>query len=74
MADRSFGPVRKKPIVTLSTAEAEYVVLSTATQEAMWIRPLLSDFHVPLEQAIMIMEDNQGAICIARNLATKTST
>ena len=65
---------KKQPIVTLSTAEAEYVALSTATQEAAWIRRLLSDFHVPLEQATIIMEDNQGAICIARNPVTQTRT
>ena len=76
----SGGPVswfsKKQPIVTLSTAEAEYmyVALSTATQEATWIRQLLSDFHVPLEQATIIMEDNQGAICITRNPVTRTRT
>ena len=74
----SGGPVswfsKKQPIVTLSTAEAEYVALSTATQEATWIRRLLSDFHVPLEQPTIIMEDNQGAICIARNPVTHTRT
>ena len=67
----SNGPVswlsKKQPIVTLSTCEAEYVALSTATQEAVWIKRLLSDFHVSQKQATVIMEDNQGAICIAKN-------
>ena len=58
---------KKQPIVTLSTAEAEYVALSTATQEAVWIRKLLSDFGVSQSQATTIMEDNQGAICLAKN-------
>lgn len=70
----SGGPVswtsKKQPIVTLSTAEAEYVALSTATQEAVWIRKLLSDFGVSPRQAITVMEDNQGAICLARNPVT----
>ena len=74
----SGGPVswfsKKQPIVTLSTAEAEYVALSTATQKATWIRQLLLDFHLQLEQATIIMEDNQGAICIARNPMTRTRT
>ena len=42
---------KKQPIVTLSTAEAEYVALSTATQEAVWIRKLLHDFGVSQSQA-----------------------
>ena len=61
---------KKQPIVTLSTAEAEYVALSTATQEAVWIRKLLHDFGVSQSQATTIMEDNQGAICLARNPVT----
>ena len=40
----SGGPIswlsKKQPIVTLSTTEAEYVALSTATTEAVWIRKL----------------------------------
>lgn len=40
------GPIswlsKKQAMVTLSTSEAEYVALSTATQEAIWLRRLLS--------------------------------
>lgn len=67
----SSGPIswvsKKQPIVTLSTTEAEYVALSTATQKAVWIRKLLADLHMPQKQATFIMEDNQGTICIAKN-------
>ena len=74
----SNGPVswlsKKQPIVTLSTCEAEYVALSTATQEAVWIKRLLSDFHVSQKQATIIMEDNQGAICIAKNPVVQART
>ena len=65
---------KKQSIVTLSTAEAEYVALSSLTQEATWIRRLLSDFHIPLDQHIIIMEDNQAAICISRNPVTRART
>ena len=64
----------KQPIVTLSTAEAEYVALSTATQEAVWLRKLLKDFGEAQDQATMVMEDNQGAICIAKNPAEHLRT
>lgn len=65
---------KKQPIVTLPTTEAEYVALSTATQEAVWLRKLLSDFIVHQDQATAIMEDNQGAIFIARNSVTNART
>ena len=58
---------KKQPNVTLSTAESEYVAVSTATQEAVWLRKLLRDFGESQDQATVVMEDNQGAICIAKN-------
>ena len=58
---------KKQATVALSTAEAEYVALSTATQEAIWLRRLLTDVGEPLEESIVIHEDNQGAIAMAKN-------
>ena len=34
---------RKQTSVALSTAEAEYIALSVAVREAMWLRKLLAD-------------------------------
>ena len=58
---------KKQATVALSTTEAEYVALSTATQEAIWLRRLLADVGKPLEEPIVINEDNQGAIAMAKN-------
>ena len=58
---------KKQATVALSTTEAEYVALSTATQEAIWLRRLLTDLGKPLEEPIVINEDNQGAITMAKN-------
>ncbi len=57
---------KKQASVALSTSEAEYVALSLATQEAIWLRRLLTEIGVP-SGPVMVMEDNQGAIAIARN-------
>ena len=54
---------KKQPIVTLSTTETDYVSLSVA----VWIRQLLDDLHMSQDQPTVIMEDNQGAICLANN-------
>ena len=58
---------KKQATVSLSTAEAEYVALSTATQEAIWLRRLLADIGEPPEGPTEIYEDNQGAISMAKN-------
>lgn len=74
----SGGPIswysKKQGIVTLSTAEAEYIALSTATQEAVWIRRLLSDLKVTQKHPTVLMEDNQGAIFIANNPVSHSRT
>ena len=65
------GPIswlsKKQAIVALSTSEAEYVALCIATQEAAWLRRLLADLKVLTSEPTLLMEDNQGAIAIAKN-------
>ena len=66
------GPVswlsKKQAIVALSTSEAEYVALSFATQEIVWLRKLLiTDLKSTSQKPTVLMEDNQGAISIAKN-------
>ena len=65
------GPIswlsKKQATVALSTSEAEYVSVSAATQEAVWLRRLLTDIQAIPEGPTVIMEDNQGAIGIAKN-------
>lgn len=57
---------RKQSCVALSTAEAEYVSLAGAAQEAVWLRQLIKDLTKKCEP-VKIFEDNQSAIAIARN-------
>ena len=57
---------RKQTCVALSTAEAEYVALAGATQEATWMRQLLQDLHHEQTEPTVIREDNQSAIAIAQ--------
>ena len=60
--------------MTLSTAEAEYVALSAAVQDAVWLRKLLKDFGALQNQSTAIMEGNQGTICITKNLMAHLRT
>ena len=57
---------KKQTVVALSTSEAEYIALCLATQEAVWIKRLLTELRVPVGP-VLLMEDNQAAIAIARN-------
>ena len=72
------GPVswlsKKQSTVALSTADAEYMSLSGATQEAVWLRRLLSNFKFCHEEPTLIKEDNQGTIAIARNPVSHSHT
>ena len=58
---------KKQACVALSTAEAEYIALASAAQEAVWVRQLLTDLRSNPEEATRIYEDNQSAICLAKN-------
>ena len=66
---------RKQPVVALSTTEAEYIALCTATQEAVWLRRLLLDIEAePEKKPTIIREDNLSAIAIAKNPITHART
>ena len=58
---------RKQRSVALSTVEAEYMALSIATQEAIWLRQLQEELGVTESGPTLIYEDNQGAISMAKN-------
>ncbi|KAF2350629.1 Reverse transcriptase RNA-dependent DNA polymerase [Trinorchestia longiramus] len=53
--------------VALSTAEAEYVALAGAAQEAICLKQLLDDLEFKTGGPIVVNEDNQSAICLAQN-------
>lgn len=56
---------RKQEIVTLSTAEAEYVAATHAAKECIWLRRLLDELspHIPTPTTLFC--DNQAACKIA---------
>jgi len=56
---------KKQTCVALSTAEAEYMALAGAAQEAIWMRQLSSELKNGPTEATTIFEDNQSAICMA---------
>ena len=51
--------------MTLSTAEAEYVALSQAVQEVVWIRRLMTSLGFPPKKPTPVYEDNEAAQALA---------
>ena len=56
---------KRQTSVALSTMEAEYMALSQATQEAVWLQRLLEEVGESTSEGTTIMEDNQGAMATA---------
>lgn len=54
----------KQTCVALSTAEAEYVALAAASQEAVWLKQLFCDLNFAINGPIVVKEDNQATICL----------
>jgi hypothetical protein len=71
------GPVswnsKLQPTVALSSCEAEYMALSSATQEALWLRALLQGLGLS-QPPTLIYEDNQGAIELTKNSKNHSRT
>ncbi len=58
---------KKQKTVSTSTTEAEYIALSLATNETLWLQHLLQEMGVEIILPTVIFEDNQPAIAIATN-------
>jgi len=73
---------KRQPSVALSSTEAEYIALTQATKEAIWVSRLIAELQTipinpttedtteestPQKPATKIFVDNQGAIALAHN-------
>ncbi len=57
---------KQQRTIALSSCEAEYIAVSSACQEALWLQKLLNDVGVPQNNPVTIFEDNQGAIKLSK--------
>ena len=56
---------RKQELVTLSTAEAEYVAATHAAKEGIWLRQLIGELFSPIDNPTPLYCDNQAALTLA---------
>eukprot|EP00253_Pinus_taeda_P035391 PITA_35391 len=57
---------RNQKLMSLSTAEAEYISASMAFYEAVWLRKLFSELFGFTLDTTMILCDNQSRICLSK--------
>ena len=60
---------KKQLVVALSSTEAEYIAITHAAKEAVWIHHLLSELYSPLvlKYPLTIYSDNKSAIELVKN-------
>ena len=58
---------KQQSVVALSTTEAEYIALASATKAAVWLRRLLQSLGEGQVRSTTIFEDNRGAISLSTN-------
>jgi hypothetical protein len=67
----SGGPIswnsKKQATVALSSTEAEYISITQATKEAIWLRLLLKNLGFEQKDPTIIYVDNQSAISLSKN-------
>ena len=59
--------LKRQDTISLSTTEAEYIALTHAAKEAIWLRNLISELFGPITTPIAILADNQSAIALAKD-------
>jgi hypothetical protein len=58
---------KKQPIVSISSAEAEYVVATSASCQAVWLRRILKEMSHTENDPTPIFCDNTSAIALSKN-------
>lgn len=72
------GPIawscRKQGLVALSSCEAEYVALCETIKEVTWLRGLISDFGVKINDPITVQTDSQSCIALVKDTRLSNRT
>ena len=58
---------KKQHTIALSSCEAEYMALTAATQEAIFLKMVTKDFGLVNDEAIKLNGDNQGSLSLVKN-------
>ena len=69
-------PMDDEPLPSMSTGtcDAEYLALSLAVKELIWIYMILKTMSIPIEKSCIVYEDNRATIKIAENATAMKRT
>lgn len=62
---------KRQQTIALSSTEAEYMALSSAAREVLWVGQLSKELDKKATSKITKYCDNQSAICLSKNVAYK---
>ena len=65
---------KQQGIVALSSSEAEYISLSDAVKEIVFVVQILESMGIKIETPIKVNVDNMGAIFMSQNASTHSRT
>jgi hypothetical protein len=65
---------KRQPVVSHSSAEAEYRAVANDVVEASWMRQLLHEHHSPLQRATLVYCNNVNAVYLSTNLVQHQRT
>lgn len=65
---------KRQPIVALSSTEAEYIAISSAVGEIMWLRQMANEMNADMVKKVTLYCDNQSAIKLAESDAFRPRT
>jgi hypothetical protein len=58
---------KRQPVLSPSSAEAEYRVVANGVAEAAWLWQLLTELHSPLSRSTLVYCDNVSAVYLSTN-------
>jgi hypothetical protein len=62
-----FWSSKRQPVVSRSSAEAEYRAVANGVAEAAWLRQLLAELHSPLSRSTLVYCDNVSVVYLSTN-------
>jgi hypothetical protein len=65
---------KRQPVVSCSSAEAEYQVVANDVAKAAWLCQLLQELHDPLATSTLVFYDNVSAVYLSTNLVQHQHT
>lgn len=65
---------KRQSVVAKSSTEAEYMALSHAAAETVWLRRLISHFDCDFDDSTIVYADNLSAIALSKNAVYHSRT